>query len=179
MARSSSVSMNIEKMNSLIEGLKTKATIQVGVFEKNTARKEAGMTNAAVAEIHELGSPSHNIPARSFLKIPLADHRDEIINVFKGKAESFLKAGTLINLYKLVGIQCEKIVDGAFNSGGYGKWAPLRYETILGKLRKGHRNLHWRKLTIAHIYAGNIGMGILIATSQLRRSISSRVRMTF
>lgn len=193
MANASFVKMDIKKMQQLYQGLKQKADIQVGVFSggarhngniRSTGsgkkkKTDSGLTNASLAAIHELGSPEHGLPARSMLKVPIADHAQEIINVFKGKADAYLYKGTLEKLYKLVGIACEKVVDGAFASGGYGKWAPLRYETLLGKLRKGHRNLHWRKLTIAQIYAGNIGMGILIKTAQLRRAFSSRVRMSF
>lgn len=172
----SNVRMDIKKMEDLIENLKQKATIEIGVFQSKNARKEQGMTNAVLAGIHELGSPEHNIPSRSFLKIPLADHRQDIINVFKGKADEFLKKSTLLNLYKLVGIKGEKIVDGAFQSGGYGKWAPLKYSTLLGKF-KG--NLKTRKGKLAQIYAGQVGQAILIRTAQLRRSVSSRVRMSF
>lgn len=179
MATKSSVAMDIKKMHSLIESLKTKAVIQVGVFSKDTARKEGDLTNASLAAIHEFGAPEHGLPARSMLKVPISEHIQEIMSPFKGKAEAFLAKGTLLQLYKLIGIAAEKVVDGAFNSGGYGKWAPLKYETLLGKLRKGHKSLHWRKLTIAHVYAGNIGMAILIRTGQLRRSFSSRVRMVY
>jgi len=166
-------------MNKLVEQCKTKAVISVGVFADHSPRKEGELTNATLAAIHEYGSPEHHLPARSMLRVPIHDHAQDIINVFKGKCEAYLAKGTFLNLMKLVGIQAEKIVDGAFDSGGYGKWAPLKYETLLGKLRKGHKDLHWRKLTIAHIYAGNIGMAILIRTAQLRRSFSSRVKLVW
>ena len=176
MAVKSSLHVDLVKMKELIDGLKQKASIRIGVFEKDSARKEDGMTNATLAQIHELGVPEKNIPARSFLKVPIGEHIQEIMAPFKGKAESFLKKGKLEALYKLIGIAAEKIVDGAFATGGYGKWQPLRSSTILAK-QTG--NLHRRQLTRAHIFAGNIGMGILIDTAQLRRSISSRVWMRF
>ena len=176
MAKTSSCHLDIKKMQELIENLKQKASVQVGVFQGASARKEEGLTNAALARIHELGSPEHNIPARSMLKVPIGDHINQIMAPFKGKAESFLMKGKLKDLYKLIGIAAEKVVDGAFNSGGYGKWQPLRSSTILAKL-KG--SLHRRQLTRAHIFAGNIGMAILINTAQLRKAFSSRVVMRF
>lgn len=175
MASGGTVTMDLKKMQSLYEGLKTKAVIQVGVFADKSARNDT-LTNASLAAIHEFGSPEHNLPARSMLKIPIADHAQEIMEPFKGKADSFLRKGTLLQLYKLIGVACEKVVDGAFQSGGYGKWAPLKYSTLLAKF-KG--NLKTRKGKLAQIYAGQVGEAILIKTGQLRRSFSSRVRMTF
>lgn len=176
----SSYSMDIKKMQSLYEGLKTRATIEVGVFQDKTARPEKGMTNAMLAQAHELGVPEHNLPARSILKVPISDHASELIATMKGKADAYLVKGTLLNLYKLVGIAAEKIVDGAFQTGGYGKWASLAYSTLLAKLNRGKsgRSLKKRKGILGQIYAGNVGQGILIDTGQLRRAVSSRVRMT-
>lgn len=176
-----SVTMNINKLKKLYESLGTVPHIEVGVFQSKTARKEKGLTNAGLAEIHEYGSPEHNIPRRSMLKVPLADHAREIMEPFKGKATAFLAKSTLMNLYKLVGIAGEKIVLGAFSSGGYGKWVPLKYSTLLAKLNRGKNgvSLKTRKGKLAQIYAGLVGEGILIDSGQLRRAFSSRVRMAF
>lgn len=167
--------MNIKKLQDLYENLKQTPHIEVGVFESKSARKDK-LTNADLAMYHEYGSPAHNLPARSMLKVPLADHAQDLIAVFKGKAEAFLVKGTLRQLYNLVGKAGEKIVIGAFDTGGYGKWPPLTYGTLLGK-SKG--SLKVRKGKLAQIYAGLTGQGILIRTGQLRRAFSSRVRMAF
>ena len=175
----SSVRMDITKMQKLVEQLKVKATIQVGVFADKSARKSGELTNAALAQIHEYGSPEHGLPARSMLHVPIHDHASEIMKPFIGKAEAFLAKGTLINLYKLIGVAAERVVNDAFATGGYGKWPSLTAGTIWRKLRKG------KKLSASHvrkywdIVAGNIGQGILIDTGQLRRSFASRVRMVW
>ena len=184
----SSVRMDITKMQKLVEQLKVKATIQVGVFADKSARKSGELTNAALAQIHEYGSPEHGLPARSMLHVPIHDHASEIMKPFIGKAEAFLAKGTLINLYKLIGVKAERVVNDAFTTGGYGKWPSLTAGTIWRKLRK-HMSKDGkfvlRKLTATHvrkywdIVAGNIGQGILIDTGQLRRSFASRVRMVW
>ena len=171
-----SVYMDIKKMERLAETLKTKAVIQVGVFADKTARKSGKMTNAALAQIHELGSPEHGLPARSMLRIPIHDHAQEIMKPFIGKAEAFLAKGTLLQLYKKIGVACENVVLGAFTTGGYGKWPSLTYKTLMAKL-KG--SLAKRKSKIGQMYAGEIGEGILIRSGALRRAFSSRVRMTY
>lgn len=166
--------MNIEKMETLAENLKQRASIQVGVFESKSARESGKFTNADLAAIHEYGSPEHNLPPRSMLHVPIAEHSSEIMAPFKGKAEQFLIKGKLKNLYDLIGFACEKVVLGAFETGGYGKWAPLKSNTIWRKLKgslASKANKFW------NIKAGNTGMGILIDTGQLRRAFKSRVIM--
>ena len=169
--------MDIEKLHQLAEGLKTRAVIQVGVFSDSSSRKSSGeLTNADLAMYHEFGSPEHGLPARSMLRVPLADHAQEIMAPFRGKAAAYLAKGTILNLYKLIGIAAEKIVLGAFKTGGYGKWASLKGSTLLAKL-KG--SLKKRRGTLAKIRSGQLGEGILIDTGQLRRAFSYRVRMKF
>lgn len=174
MAKKGSVVMDIQKMNDLIEGLKRRASIQVGVFAGKAARTDGPLTNASLAAIHEYGSAEHNLPPRSMLRVPIGDHIKEIMDPFKGKAVQMLKAGSLLQMYKKIGVAAEKVVLQAFQTGGYGKWPDLTYKTLLRKL-KG--SLKVRKGKIGRIYAGQVGQGILVDTGQLRRSFSSRVRL--
>ncbi len=174
MAKKGSVGMDIRKLNQLYEGLKEKPTIQVGVFMAKTHRKVEGLSNADLAMIHEKGAPERGLPARSMLKVPLADHAQQVMGVAKGLAHMLADNGGPKRLWKLVGIAAEKVVLGAFSTGGYGKWPSLKYSTLLGKL-KG--SLATRRSKIGQMYAGQIGEGILIRTGQLRRAFSSRVIM--
>ncbi len=193
MASKGSVSMSLEKMQSLIESLKTRPRIEVGVFRSGATKNDPGrtigkgkkktpskLTNADLAAIHELGAPSVGIPPRSMLIVPIHDHAKEIMDPIRGKADELLKSRGALGMWKIVGLACEKVVAGAFSTGGYGKWAPLKRATLMRKLKtvKGFKNAHKRSLTIAHMYAGVVGgMEILIDTGQLRRAFSSRVRM--
>ncbi len=180
MASKGSWHMNLDKLQDLKESLKHRPVVQVGVFQKKDARKETGMTNATLAAIHEFGAPEHGLPARSVLRTPIAEHAKEIMESIKGKADMIVQATNIKSLWSLVGVAAEKVIEGAFQTGGYGKWAPDSYKTLMAKLNRGKfRNLHRRKLTIAHIFAGNIGMGILIDTAQLKKAYTSRVRMQF
>lgn len=166
--------MSIDKMKQLIEELRQTPHIEVGVFEKDTARRDKGLTNAALASFHEYGSPAHGLPPRSMLKVPIADHAKDIMDPIRGKANELLAKGGAKRLYKLIGIACEKVVQQAFATGGFGKWPALKYKTMLGKV-KG--SLKKRKGKLAQVYAGMVGQGILIRTGQLKRAFSSRVRM--
>ncbi len=185
--------MNIDKMLALAEQLKTRPSIQVGVFvggaAKNKSARDKGpargrdkgpargrLTNADLAAIHEHGAPEVGIPARSMLHVPIHDHAKDIMDPARGKAEELLKSGGALRLWKTVGIAGEKVVLGAFSTGGYGKWAPLKRATLLAKL-KG--SLKKRRGQIAQIVKGESGMEILIDTRQLSRAFSSRVRMGY
>lgn len=168
--------MDIKKLQQLYEGLKERPSIQIGVFSGKTTRKTAkdDLTNADLAAYHEHGAPEHGLPARSMLRVPIADHAEQIMSVARDKAEMLLSRGGAIRLYKMIGVAAEKVVLGAFQTGGYGKWASLKYSTLLGKI-KG--SLARRKKIIGQIYAGQVGESILIRTGQLRRAFSSRVIM--
>lgn len=175
MASKSFVNVDIKKLRQLYEGLKKRPDIQVGVFSGKGSRKgDSGLTNAELASYHEYGAPEHGLPARSVLRTPLADHAQQIMAEVKGKEVEFLKEGGSMKLWKLIGIAAEKVIIQAFDTGGFGKWAPLTYKTLMSKV-KG--SLKKRKGKLAQIYAGTVGMGILIRTGQLRRAYSSRVRM--
>lgn len=171
--------MSIDKLESLYEALAKTPDIQVGVFSGKTSRSDGDMDNAALAKIHEFGSPEHGLPARSMLRIPLADHAQQIMAPFFSHGMEFLKTNTLKQLYENVGAAGLKIVMQAFDTGGFGKWVPLTYGTMLAKLNRGKNgtSLKKRKGILAKIYSGQVGMGILIDTAQLRRSFSYRVRM--
>lgn len=174
MPKQGKVFVDLDKLKGLVESLKKVPHIQVGVFEAKTGRKKGGMTNAAVAAIHEYGAPQHGLPARSILRVPLRDNKARIMEPMKGKAIKLVKSSSAMQLWKEIGIACEKVVQQAFDTGGFGKWAPLRRSTLLAKL-KG--NLRKRQKLIDFIYQGQIGMGILIDTAQLRRAFKSRVVM--
>lgn len=176
MPKSSKMSIDIEKLKEMYENMKHRPEIQVGVFASSSSRKKGGLTNADLAAIHEYGSPAHHLPPRSMLKVPIKDHIAEIMAPLRGQAVKLVNSKGSMALWKSIGIAAEKVVLQAFATGGFGKWAPLTRGTLLAKL-KG--SLHKRQLTIGHIMAGNVGMGILIDSGQLRRAFSSRVRMKF
>lgn len=168
--------VSLGKLIELRDTLKNKPKLEVGVFGDKTYRNNGEMSNADIACVHENGAPSVGIPARSFLKTPLFEHKDEIMAPFKGKMKELIQKEGIVKVMKAVGVACLQVVDGAFKSGGYGKWVPLKGATLMAKL-KG--SLSKRKNTLGKIYAGQVGEGILIDSRQLQRSMAFRVRMTY
>lgn len=173
MPKKGKVFIDLDKLKELTETLKNTPHIEVGVFEGKNARRSKGMTNATLAAIHEYGAPEHGLPARSILVTPLHDHKAEIMAPMKGQIIKLVKSGEALKLWKSIGLACEKIILQAFDTGGFGKWAPLQRSTLLAKLKGSLRR---RQKNVDFIYRGQLGMGILIDTAQLRRAYSSRVK---
>lgn len=134
--------------------LKDSLKTRVGILgSKASADHGDGMTNVEIGSIHEFGSISRNIPARSFLRIPLEEHIWEWVKKNKDRYNELLETGSVEKWYVALGFEAERIVDEAFTTSGYGKWQALKPITIK---RKGSAMP-------------------LIDTGQLRASITSQV----
>lgn len=137
----------------IIKQAKKKYATQVGVLSSDDARID-GLSNATIGMEHEFGVVSKNIPARSFLRMPLNTHGQELMSVLKGKMvkKSFEK-NNIKHIFELIGIKAEAIVQDAFSTAGFGQWASNSELTI--KLKGSDTPL--------------------IDTGELRKSIHSRV----
>ena len=116
------------------------------------------LTNGFIGAIHEFGSVSRNIPARSFLRFPLRIGLPTKLRLNQKGMVNALLQGTFKNWLTKLGFACEEIVDHAFESSGDGSWKPLKASTIRARKKKGADKFL-----------------PLIDTGQLRRSISSEV----
>jgi phage gpG-like protein len=113
--------------------LKTKLALRVGVLGKDSSRDD-GLNNATIAAIQELGSESKKIPARSFLKMPIEKTKKAINNFVGNALKATLKNGKNIKyLLNQVGLFCVAKIQEAFDSRGFGTWAPNKPQTIKRK----------------------------------------------
>lgn len=128
---------------------------KVNRFDINSSTQtKDDLNNPSLGLIHEFGSATQNIPARSFLRVPLVTELPNKMRLIGAKVWSALveKQGIRFALEQL-GLAGVQVVEMAFRTGGYGQWAPLKAFTIR---RKG-------------------SAAILIDSGQLRRSVSSAV----
>jgi len=138
--------------------LTKKYRVQVGIFGNKDARKQGESTNAYLGSIHEFGWPPSGIPPRSFLRMPLSVKSKEILAQAAGAdLTRALLRGDLKLVMKRLGVACEKVVQEAFATRGFGTWRPDKPATVRRK----------------HNAPGDDSP--LIDTGQLRRSITSRV----
>lgn len=129
--------------------------VEVGVLSNKTERGEGEeFDNAALGAVHELGSRSAGIPARSFLRVPIMTKMREKVAKVTAKriVQNMLKRGAKNTMAQL-GHMAEAVIDEGFATRGYGKWAPNKPATI----RRKKSDMP------------------LIDKGKLRRSITSRV----
>lgn len=147
------ISFNLDGLNKLIKHSEemNKLCTKVGILGDNNPTYEGGITTAEIASHHEFGTIK--IPKRSWLMMPLEKYLQDNIKEFHNKIFIALRHGNIKEIFMLVGMAAEAIIQDAFNSGGFGEWKPLAPITIK---RKG-------------------SSAILIDTAQLRKSVTSKV----
>lgn len=130
------VSFDIGGMRGLARAIKASRNmrVRVGLFPNKAARKEGQATNPEIGAIHELGSKTHNIPARSWLRMPIMLYLRPIVEG-KGRAwwRSSLSTKGMQSTMKRLGLCAEEVIQNAFETGGFGHWRPLSKATIRAK----------------------------------------------
>lgn len=148
-----SVKIDMTGLNLLLAAVQEKYAVRVGILGSKATqthqRKLAGglakggghtvskikspKTNAEIGLDHEKGVKSRNLPRRSWLEIPLLNN----LPIYFQKLGSIAIRDILINQkqqsYNNLGAICVQIITKGFESDGYGKWAPLKAETIANK----------------------------------------------
>lgn len=153
MGSSIKITQDLKPLEQLNKNAKEKFVTKVGILGRKNSRNDKN-TNALIGAVHEFGSASNNIPRRSFLNDPLIIKSKELKQTISEKtAENLLKKNGMRLTFQQVGAKAEEIIQRAFQSGGFGKWQPLKPKTIK---RKGSSS-------------------ILISSGELRKSISSSV----
>lgn len=175
MGRSSQIKGDFKKLNKFVNGFGEKRVVKIGVFGATSRENErkgqgklfsandggghskgtsaASLTNADVGAIHELGSFTKGIPARSWLRMPLHQQTTRILKDARRGAAELLARGEVVKVLARLGEACDAAIQRAFNTGGFGLWKELKAATI----RRKHSTSQ------------------LIDTAQLRKSITYKV----
>ena len=181
----------VDNLSELLERVKamTETQVMVGIPREKNARRDGPIGNAALAYIHEFGSPAHNIPARPFLCPGIKRVREEIVNELHegGKAALTGEKFNVDRTMHRVGIIARNSVVNEITDPDPA-FAPLKPATIRARLRRtaaGRRKLKQIKgrgipLTqwAAEIDPGSGSANIhpLIDTAQLRAAITYVIR---
>lgn len=150
--------------------------VHVGIFGDKTGRSgKASLTNADIGFKHEFGDGK--TPQRSFLRMPIEDKGKTIFKEARLSIKYLANKNDANTFLERVGAAAFNAIQMAFDTGGFGTWAPNAYSTIMAKLRKlRHLNLQQRKQLTGEVMAEGAGHSkILVDTGQLRRSIAWRV----
>ena len=131
-----------------------KSVAEVGIFQNHNARSDTDLTNSEIGAKNEFGSLSEGVPERSFLRMPLMTELPEIIEAESAQLEkAFVEDGPKAVLEQ-IGFMGEAAIQQAFDSAGFGTWPANSPMTVF---MKGSNKP-------------------LIDTTQLRESVSSRVK---
>lgn len=135
-----------------------RARVRVGVLGGFDCRQStaAGATigNASLGAVHEFGVISKNIPARSFLRMPVITQLPAaLLATDKQLWHKIIIKNGIQGALALLGAYALDAIHLAFDTGGFGLWQKLSRYTIR------------RKKSSA----------ILIDTAQLRQSITAEV----
>ena len=138
----------------------------VGVPSETTERKpdangnieETPINNAALAYIHDNGSPARNIPARPFMKPGIAAAKSALIKHFK--------------------IMAKRAINGSKNSGDLALYGAgiIAQRSIRAVLNSGIEPELSERTIKARIKRGRKGTKPLVDTGQLRNSINFVIR---
>lgn len=150
---------DFSRLEKLVESLGEKFFIDIGILGENNESEEGGITLAGIGAVHEFGTDkagrgnSTVIPERSFIRMPLETGQEGIEKEIKPKLKEYIESGNIRGIFELIGIAGEARIQEAFETGGFGKWAPLSEATILRKKSNA----------------------ILIDEGKLRNAVSSKV----
>ena len=109
--------------------------IHVGVLgSKAGARSDdSGMTNAEIGAKNEYGSKSERIPRRSFLEMPMVLHFGKFLQKQAISLIEIMNASGAQGFLRGTAIVAEQTIDKAFETGGFGEWAPNAPLTVFLK----------------------------------------------
>jgi hypothetical protein len=137
------ITLNTDALDEIQSALASKFKTRVGILGNKTTRhavvttkaglRKAGrslvpQTNAEIGLVHEKGSLTLHVPRRSFLEMPLVLKSAGLLAI-RNKLWAIFLAGErtkerLKEAYRNLGLLAERIIQAAFESRGFGKWAP-------------------------------------------------------
>lgn len=134
MAEQTKIRADLSQLESLLKQIGGEYVARVGILGSDAGEihdTDSGLTNSELGLIQEFGSESRNIPARSFLRMPLETQQDTLIQTLDtGAVKDAIEQGDTKQVYKILGFAAEQIVKDAFNTGGFGNWKDNAQSTI-------------------------------------------------
>lgn len=154
----SEITGDFSGLEKLLKSLKSDHSVDIGVFKD--AKAPDGQSVAEYGAYNEFGSVSvpNRPPKRSFIRMPLEAKQGEISEYAEKHARQHLEAGKVEAIFEDIGIAGQAKIQEAFDTQGFGTWAPNAESTI------EHKTVNGKK-----------GDKPLIDTGLLRKSVTFRV----
>lgn len=166
------VKFESKKIDDLVRSLKKDYVLKVGIIgskAKTSHDKDSGLTNAEVGSFHEFGLG--NMPKRSFLEMPVREkiqfNQDQWKKIKKNIFNKMFVQNKAKEVWQDLGEKCVSVIMEAFDSNGFGQWAPwsTQYTNYrMNKIKsKKKREIFWSE------------HNILVDSGKLRNSITYKV----
>lgn len=112
--------------------------VLVGVPSEESPRESGGISNAALAYIHDVGSPAANIPARPFMRPGIRDAQKQIVALFAKAGRAALEgdARGIDAALHSAGVIASMAIKKRINAGPP---PPLKLSTIKARARAGNQ----------------------------------------
>lgn len=140
------VVLNLKKFDQYTKKMKAdlaKHYAKVGVLAAKNARseddEEGYIDNATLASIHEFGSPSQNIPARSFFRLTEEKRSNDMRAFIESQEDNIFKKvleGKTKYVLARLAAKWSEYIGECFETEGFGTWKPLSSSTLLARLAK-------------------------------------------
>src|SRR5581483_11534357 len=127
----------VDNVSKVLKGIDvlTNTTVMVGVPEDKNARRDGPISNAALAYVHDKGSPAANIPARPFMEPGMKAVKDQIKTELTNAGKAVLKGGasSITNYLNRVGIIATRSIKAKITEGIA---PPLAPSTVEGRINR-------------------------------------------
>jgi hypothetical protein len=109
-------------LQKLIKELKKPMWVDIGILGEGKVTED-GQTIAEIGAQHEFGVISRRVPERSFIRLGLNMRKSQIM---KAAQNQFAQDPTNPKaVFTAIGIEGEAAIKEAFQTSGFGTWAPL------------------------------------------------------
>jgi hypothetical protein len=135
---------NFDRLNDFVNTMEKfgrSYRVRIGVLGAGVARSSGGGSNAQILAAHEFGAYGKGIPMRSVLRNTLHVKQSEIISTTMRLSWKAVMHGDLKQLFEVLGVLCVRFMLEAFDSAGFGSWAPLKLKTIRYKIGRNPQPL--------------------------------------
>lgn len=129
------IRFNLDGLEDIKQKIGKTYRTRVGIIgDKASKPHEGGITNATLGVIQMFGSVTRNIPPRDFLLMPLMTKHRKIIQSFGASSmRAAFANGDYRRMFAMLGVKAEEIVQQAFETKGFGRWAANAPATIRAK----------------------------------------------
>lgn len=127
----STITGDFSRLENLLKDLGVDHSVDVGVFKD--AKTPDGESVAGYGAANEFGVVEKKIPARSFIRMPLEEKQEEIAEYVDGHAREHIESGDIKAIFEDIGIAAQSKIQEAFDTEGFGTWAPNADATIARK----------------------------------------------